>query len=94
MTFGVFQMDRGRTNARGELAALLDRLKRSMVRSWKTSSAVMVWMCSAIPLAHRAIRCTVGGFLLALNGDVLISSQKKERLRTLRMGAPILARRP
>jgi hypothetical protein len=83
MTFGVFQWTAGQTNARGELAALLDRLKREhgvvFAELFGRHGLDMLNVLSGPP--HNPGTTPVGFF--SLNSEVLNSSEKKEQLRTL-----------
>jgi hypothetical protein len=83
MTFGVFQWTAGRTNARGELAALLDRLKLEHGAVFEDlfgrHGLDVLNILSGPP---RNPGTTPVGFF-SLNGDVLNSGEKKGRLRTL-----------
>ena len=83
MTFGVFQWSAGQTNARGELAALLDRLKRKHSDAFhQLFGRHGLDVMSVLPGAPASLGTTpVGSF--SLEGEVLDSPERKERLRTL-----------
>jgi hypothetical protein len=83
MTFGVFQWTAGQTSARGELAALLDRLKRehgTVFGEFFGRHGLEVLNVLAGPPANPGAT-PVGA--LSLDGEVLNTAEKKERLRTL-----------
>lgn len=83
MTFGIFQWTAGQTNARGELAALLDRLKREhgavFAALFGRHGLDVLNILSGPP--HNPGTTPVGFF--SLHGEVLKNSEKKENLRTL-----------
>ena len=83
MTFGVFQWTAGQTNARGELAALLARLKRehgAVFEDLFGRHGLDVLNLLAGP-PHKPGTIPVGFF--SLQGETLNSSENKEKLRTL-----------
>jgi hypothetical protein len=83
LTFGVFQWSVGQTNARGELAALLDRLKRehgAVFEDLFGRHGLDVVNMLPGPPNHLGV-IPVGYF--SLDGEVLNNSEKKENLRTL-----------
>ena len=79
MTFGIFQWTAGQTNARGELAALLQRLQREHAGTFDDFFGRHGLDVHAVEA--RPGFTPVGG--LSLDGDLLDTAARKERLRTL-----------
>jgi len=83
MTFGAFQWTAGASNQRGELGALLDRLKRESPDVFEQlfgQHGLDVRNVLAGPPANEGVT-PVGA--LVLDGEPLDAADKKERLRTL-----------